>query len=43
MWNWKQTSYNEWRLVGPGEIRHFAAYSELFNWCRAHGIDAKQV
>ena len=43
-WHWKQCSYNAFCLTGPlGTSKWFDTYSELYEFCQAKQIDAKQV
>lgn len=40
--HWKQTRWNEYRLIAAGHNKTFVDYDAMYRYCRKHGIDATQ-
>lgn len=42
MYHWKQTSYNQYKLIGPGTNLFFDTYEKLYSYCQKNHINAQQ-
>jgi hypothetical protein len=45
MWYWKQTKYDEYTLINQrtGKQKIFGSYKTMYDYCKIHCINAKQV